>query len=144
MSKVKTGNKVKVHYIGTLNDGTEFDNSKKREKELEFIIGESTMIPGFEQGIVGMEVGESKTINIPSKLAYGDIKTEAKIKVGREEFPPDFKLVIDEVIQGKTKSGKPALAKIIAVNEKEVSLDMNHPLAGKDINFEVELLEIVK
>ena len=144
MSKVKTGNKVKVHYIGTLNDGTEFDNSKKREKELEFIVGESTMIPGFEQGIVGMEVGESKTISIPSKLAYGDRKTEAKIKVGREEFPPDFKLIIDEVIQGKTKSGRPALAKIIGVNEKEVSLDMNHPLAGKDINFEVELLEIVK
>ena len=144
MSKAKTGNKVKVHYIGTLKDGSEFDNSRKREKALEFIIGEASMIPGFEQGVTGMEIGETKTIEILSKLAYGEVNSEAKIKVGRDQFPPDFKLIIDEVIQGKTKSGKPALAKIVEVNEKEVTLDMNHPLAGKDLKFEVELLEIVE
>tara|TARA_R110000824_G_scaffold399971_1_gene606487 strand:- start:1857 stop:2294 length:438 start_codon:yes stop_codon:yes gene_type:complete len=144
MSKAKTGNKVKVHYIGTLkNDGSEFDNSRKREKALEFVIGEATMIPGFEQGVTGMEIGETKAIEIPAKLAYGETNKEATIRVGRDQFPPEFKLIIDEVIQGKTKTGKPALAKIIGVDEKEVTLDMNHPLAGKDLKFEVELLEIV-
>ena len=144
MSKEKTGNKVKVHDIGTLTDGSEFDNSRKREKALEFVIGEGSMIPGFEQGVTGMEIGETKTIEIASQLAYGPVNKEARIKVGRDQFPPDFKLIIDEVIQGKTKSGKPALAKIVGVDEKEITLDMNHPLAGKDLKFEVELLEIVE
>ena len=144
MNKAKTGNKVKVHYIGSLTDGSEFDNSRKREKALEFIIGEGMMIPGFEQGVTGMEIGETKTIDIASKLAYGERNPEARIKVGRDQFPSDFKLIIDEVIQGKTKSGKPALAKIVGVDDKEITLDMNHPLAGKDLKFEVELLEIVE
>mgnify|MGYP003114459433 CR=1 FL=1 len=86
MSKVKTGNKVKVHYIGTLTDGSEFDNSRKREKALEFVIGEGSMIPGFEQGVTGMEIGETKTIEIASQLAYGPVNKEARIKLYKEKL----------------------------------------------------------
>tara|TARA_R110000803_G_scaffold39315_4_gene84830 strand:+ start:19294 stop:19731 length:438 start_codon:yes stop_codon:yes gene_type:complete len=140
--KINIGNKVKVHYVGKLTDGTEFDNSKQREKPLEFIIGEGKMLTSFENTVRGMSVGETKTVNIEYSLAYGNVKPEAVVKVPREDFPKEFRFVIDEVIQGKTTKGVATKARILEVTTDKVTLDMNHPLAGKDLNFEIELLEI--
>lgn len=144
MSKIKVGSKVKVHYIGTFKDGEEFDNSVKRETPLEFNIGDGRVLRDFENTVRDMEIGEKKSVSIPLKQAYGEYVPEAEIKVPREDFPKEFRFIIDERIEGNTKSGKAATATIIEVTKKEVTLDMNHPLAGKDLNFEIELLEIEK
>jgi FKBP-type peptidyl-prolyl cis-trans isomerase 2 len=144
MSEIKIGSKVKVHYVGTLKDGTEFDNSIERKTPLEVVIGEGKLLLDFENTIRTMSVGEKKKVYIPSEKAYGDIIEEAIMKVPRNEFPEDFRFIIDERIKGNTKSGKPATAVIVEVTKTEVTLDMNHPLAGKDLNFEIELLEIEK
>ena len=144
MSEIKIGSKVKVHYIGKLNEGVEFENSYERETPLEFTIGDSKMLIDFENTIRTMKVGDKKSVDIKSERAYGKFKKEAEIKVSREEFPEDFRFIIDERIQGKTKNGQSTTATIREVSKKEVTLDMNHPLAGKDLNFEIELLEIEK
>ena len=142
--KINIGNKVKVHYVGKLADGTEFDNSKQREKPFEFVIGEGKMLVDFENTVRGMSVGETKSVDIESSAAYGNIKPEAVVKVPRIDFPKEFRFVIDEVIQGKTTQGVLTKARILEVTTEQVTLDMNHPLAGKDLNFEIELLEIEK
>ena len=144
MSEIKIGDKVKVHYIGTLKDGTEFDNSVKRETPLDLVIGEGKVLLDFENTIRTMSVGEKKKVHIPCEKAYGDVIEEAITKAPRNEFPEDFRFIIDERIKGNTKSGKPTTAVIVEVSRTEVTLDMNHPLAGKDLNFEIELLEIEK
>ena len=144
MSEIKIGSKVKVHYIGKLNEGVEFENSYERETPLEFTIGDSKMLIDFENTIRTMKVGDKKSVDIKSERAYGKFKKEAEIKVSREEFPEDFRFIIDERIQGKTKNGQSTTATIREVSKKEVTLDMNHTLAGKDLNFEIELLEIEK
>jgi FKBP-type peptidyl-prolyl cis-trans isomerase 2 len=144
MSEIKLGSKVKVHYIGKFKDGKEFDNSVKRETPLEFTIGDGKVLRDFENTVRNMGIGDKKTVDISSDNAYGDYKPEAEIKVDRKDFPEEFRFIIDERIQGNTKSGKAASATIIEVTKKQVTLDMNHPLAGKDLNFEIELLEIEK
>ena len=144
MSEIKLGSKVKVHYIGTLKDGEEFDNSIKREEPLEMIIGEGKVLKDFENTVRTMSVGDKKSVKISSENAYGDVNPDAILKTPRNEFPEGFRFIIDERIQGNTKSGKPASATIREVTTTEVTLDMNHPLAGKDLNFEIELLEIEK
>ena len=100
------------------------------------------MLTSFENTVRGMSVGETKTVNIEYSLAYGNVKPEAVVKVPREDFPKEFRFVIDEVIQGKTTKGVATKARILEVTTDKVTLDMNHPLAGKDLNFEIELLEI--
>ena len=144
MTNIKVGKKVKVHYIGTLKDGKEFDNSVAREEPLDFNIGDGKVLRDFENTVRSMEVGEKKAIHIPIDKAYGEVNPKAEIKVPREDFPPEFRFIIDERIQGNTKGGKPATATIVEVSKKEVTLDLNHPLAGEDLNFEIELLEIEK
>ena len=144
MSEIKIGNKVKVHYVGTLKDGTEFDSSVKRETPLEFTVGDGKVLRDFENTVRTMKIGDKKSIHIPIDKAYGEVNPKAEIKVPRTEFPKEFRFIIDERIQGNTKGGKPATATILEVTKKEVTLDMNHPLAGKDLNFEIELLEIEK
>ena len=144
MSEIKLGSKVKVHYVGTYDDGTEFDNSVKRETPLDVVIGEGKVLVDFENTIRTMSIGEKKKVHIPSEKAYGSVSEEAIMKVPRNEFPKEFRFIIDERIKGNTKSGNPASATILEVTKTEVTLDMNHPLAGKDLNFEIELLEIEK
>ena len=144
MSEIKIGSKVKVHYVGTLKDGKEFDNSIKREEPLKFTIGDGKVLRDFENTVRTMKIGDKKSLNIPVANAYGEVNPQAEIKVPRTEFPKEFRFIIDERIQGNTKGGKPATATILEVTKKEVTLDMNHPLAGKDLNFEIELLEIEK
>ena len=144
MGEIKIGDKVKVHYVGTFKDGTEFDSSVKRETPLDLVIGEGKVLLEFENTIRTMSVGDKKKIHIPCEKAYGEVIEEAITKAPRNEFPEDFRFIIDERIKGDTKSGKPATAVILEVTRTEVTLDMNHPLAGKDLNFEIELLEIGK
>ena len=144
MGEIKIGDKVKVHYVGTFKDGTEFDSSVKSETPLDLVIGEGKVLLEFENTIRTMSVGDKKKVHIPCEKAYGEVIKEAITKAPRNEFPEDFRFIIDERIKGDTKSGKPATAVILEVTRTEVTLDMNHPLAGKDLNFEIELLEIEK
>lgn len=140
--KVKNGDSVKVHYVGTLNDGNEFDNSYKRGSTIDFQVGGGQMIKGFDNALVEMEVGQKKTINIKSEDAYGPRREEAIIAVSKENFPPDFKADEGEMIQGQTENGQPITAVVVEVQENDIILDMNHPLAGEELNFEIELVEI--
>lgn len=144
MDSIKVGKKVKVHYIGKYEDGKEFDNSVARKEPLEFNIGDGRVLRDFENTVRGMKEGQKKSIHIPLEQAYGKYEEQAEIKVPREDFPEEFRFIIDERIEGNTKSGKAATATIVEVTKKEVTLDMNHPLAGKNLNFEIELLEIEK
>jgi peptidylprolyl isomerase len=140
--KVKNGDSVKVHYIGTLNDGNEFDNSYKRGSTLDFQVGGGQMIKGFDNALIEMEVGEKKTVSLSPGEAYGERKEEAITNVPKDNFPPDFVIKEGEMVQGRTQSGHPVNALVVEVKENEVTLDMNHPLAGKELNFEIELVEI--
>jgi len=140
--KVKNGDSVKVHYIGTLNDGNEFDNSYKRGSTLDFQVGGGQMIKGFDDALVEMEIGQKKTINIKPEEAYGPRREEAITSVEKSNFPPNFVPKEGEMVQGRTENGQPINALIIEVQEKDVILDMNHPLAGQELNFEIELVEI--
>jgi len=143
MSIAKTGDKVKVHYVGTLKDGTEFDNSRTRGEGLEFILGDGKLLKGFNDLVEGLEIGETKKVDLEAKQAYGEYVDEALIIVNKSEFPEDMEFVIKGVVQGQDAQGRPIQGQITKIEEKEVELNMNHPLAGEDLAFEIELLEIV-
>ncbi len=144
MAKVEKGSKVKVHYTGTKNDGTKFDSSHDRGQVLEFEVGSGQMIKGFDEGVVGMEVGETKDLHLKPEDAYGLRKEEAQTEVPKEALPPDFNPQVGETVQGQTIDGRPILAKVKELQENKVILDLNHPLAGEELNFKVELMEIEK
>jgi peptidylprolyl isomerase len=142
MAQAKTGDTVKVHYTGKLDDGTVFDTSADREP-LQFTIGEGQIIPDFEQAIVGMNPGESKTVQIPSERAYGPHHEEMIMVVDRKEFPEDLEPRVDQRLQVRQPDGQEFAVTVTDVSESKVTLDGNHPLAGKDLTFDVELSEIV-
>lgn len=142
MAKAKIGDRVKVHYTGKLEDGTVFDSSLEGEP-LEFTIGSGEIIPGFEDEIIGMEEGEKKTFTIPTDKAYGPHREELMLTVGRDEFPPDIQPSEGQQLQLRQPDGRVFYVVVIEVNEKTVTLDANHPLAGKDLTFDVELVEIL-
>ena len=144
MSQAKEGSKVKVHYIGTLTDGTEFDNSRNRDKGLEFTIDDGQLIKGFNDAVKGLNVGETTTVDIVSKEAYGKYVKEAVIKAKKSDFPAEFIFQENAIVQGKDPKGQPIQGKIVEIRDKEVAIDMNHPLAGQDLKFEIELLEVVE
>lgn len=143
MAGVKDGDKVKVHYKGTLDDGSIFDSSEGREP-LEFEIGAGNMIPGFENGVRGMEKGGKKTIKIPSLEAYGPIYPDGISEVPKSEFPKDIKPQVGQKLQMADAEGHVLVVTIINVTEDKVTIDGNHPLAGKDLTFELELVSIDK
>ena len=144
MTKLKTGDKVKVHYIGTLNDGTVFDNSRDRNESLEFAIDSGQLLKGFNDAVKTLDVGGTATVELKVAEAYGEYITEAVITVQKKEFPKDMKYDLNGFIQGKDNEGKPVQGKVIKIEENSVNLDMNHPLAGEDLKFEIELLEVVE
>jgi len=143
MSIAKNGDKVKVHYIGTLKDGTEFDNSRTRGEGLEFTIGDGRLLKGFNDTVDGLKVGETKKVDLEAKEAYGEYQENALITVKKAEFPKDMEFILEGVVQGQDAQGRPIQGQIVKIEEEEVELNMNHPLAGEDLAFEIELLEIV-
>lgn len=141
MANAKEGDTVKVHYKGLLKDGTVFDSSYEREP-LEFRIGEHRVIPGFEKAVVGMEPGESKKETIEADSAYGERRDDMVISVGREQVPSNIEPEVGQRLQMSTPDGRQIPVVIAEVEEAHVKLDANHPLAGKDLTFELELVEI--
>mgnify|MGYP001158773029 FL=1 len=140
--KVQNGTNVKVHYKGTLKDGSEFDNSHTRGETLDFEVGTPKLLKGFNDAVIGMTEGQTKSFTIEAKDAYGEYNPEATTTAPKEAFPPDFNFEEGDVVQGMSQGGMPFLAKIKSFDNQEVILDVNHPLAGEDLTFELELIEI--
>ena len=141
MGQAKSGDKVKVHYVGKLEDGTVFDSSENRPP-LEFEIGKGNVIPGFESGVIGMELNGKKTVTIPPDDAYGHRRQELTVEVSKGDFPPDITPSVGQQLQIKRPDGHVIDVTITAVEGDKVTLDANHPLAGKTLIFEIELVEI--
>ncbi len=141
MTEVKTGDTVRIHYTGTLADGTTFDSSAGRDP-LEFTVGSGQIIPGLDNAMPGMNVGEKKTVEIAADEAYGQPNPEARQAVPRTEIPEDIPLDLGTQLQVQTPTGQVMPVTVIDVNEAEVTLDANHPLAGKDLTFAIELVDI--
>ncbi len=142
MATIKEGDTVKVHYTGKIENGTIFDSSKEREP-LEFTIGEGKLIPGFEKAIVGMNVGDSNTVTIPSDEAYGEKRDDMVVDVNRDQIPEDIKPEVGQQLQIQQKDGDAIPVVITDVTDDAVKLDANHPLAGEDLTFEIEIVEVV-
>ncbi len=141
MTQAKNGDTVKVHYTGTLDDGSQFDSSVGREP-LEVTLGEGQVIPGFEQGIEGMQVGETKQVHIPVNEAYGQRHEELVQTVSREQLPEDVDIQIGMQFQVDGGNG-PLILTVTEVTDETATLDGNHPMAGNNLNFELELVEVV-
>jgi peptidylprolyl isomerase len=142
MAQAKNGDTVNVHYTGKLKDGTIFDSSADREP-LEFTIGEGQIIPGFEQGVVGMEPGETKTVNIPADKAYGLHRKELVLVVDKSRIPAHLKPEVGRQLKLNQPGGQAVPVRVTGVSESKVTVDANQPLAGKDLTFDVQLVEIV-
>ncbi|PAU92929.1 peptidylprolyl isomerase [Aliifodinibius salipaludis] len=144
MSKVKDGDTVKVHYTGTLTEeGTVFDSSQDREP-LEFKLGEGKLIPGFEKAVVGMEEGDETTVEIESGDAYGQRREDLELEVAKSDLPDNIEPEVGMQLQmQQQEDGQAIPVQITAVEDELVKLDANHPLAGKDLTFDIELVEIV-
>ena len=141
MAQAKQGDTVKVHYTGTLNDGTIFDSSQGRDP-LQFTIGENSVIPGFEQAVTGLGLGESTKTEIPADQAYGARDERLITAVPRDRIPQDLKIAVDDRLQVRRPDGGMSVVTVTAVTESNVTLDGNHPLAGMDLTFDIELVEI--
>jgi peptidylprolyl isomerase len=141
MKQAETGNTIKVHYTGKLDDGTVFDSSREREP-LEFTIGGGGLIKGFEDAVMGMAVGDTKTIRIPAAEAYGTYRDDLAMNVGKTQFPPDIEPKEGVMICLRHPDGGTIDAMITAVDEDSVTLDANHPLAGEDLTFDLEMVDI--
>jgi len=139
--KVKANDKVRVHYKGTLSDGVMFDSSEGRDP-LEFTIGSGQIIPGFENGVIGMQVDESKTINIPVAEAYGEAKAELILEVPKSQLPPEINPEVGLQLMSQTQDGQQTPLLVTEVKEDSIIVDANHPLAGKDLTFEITLVSI--
>lgn len=142
MREVKQGDKIKVHYHGRLDDGTTFDSSEGREP-LEFEVGSGMVIPGFDAGVLGMTEGEKRTITIPVEEAYGPVQEDMFMEFPINRFPEDMKPEVGMSLNMSNGSGQAIPVVIAEVLDEVVVLDANHPLAGEDLTFDLELVEIV-
>ena len=141
MAKAKKGDTVRIHYKGTLDDGTEFDNSEGRDP-LEFELGSGMVIEGFDKAVMGMKPDESKKFTIPTEEAYGLHNDEKVHVLSFEDFPGYFPKVGEQVEVRDTDDTK-VIGTVVEVTEMNITIDANHPLAGQDLTFEVQLVEIV-
>jgi FKBP-type peptidyl-prolyl cis-trans isomerase 2 len=142
INTVQTGQTVRIHYKGTLEDGSEFDNSRIRGEMMEVEVGSGNLIAGFDAALLGMHVGETKNITLAPKDAYGYTNPKAVLETPKGSFPDGFEFRVGEVITGANETGQPLIATILEEKESTVVLDMNHPMAGKKLNFEIELIGI--
>lgn len=142
MSEAKKGDKVKVHYTGKLSDGSEFDSSKDREP-LEFEIGAQQVIPGFENAVVGLKPGETVKVEIPSDQAYGPKVDEMVLRVEKTQLPADFNPEVGQKFQLPQENGQNVIVTVTDLTDSHIELDGNHPLAGKDLTFDIELVEVL-
>lgn len=143
MTQAKNGDTVRIHYIGLLPDGTQFDTSRDRDP-LQFEIGSGQIISGLERQVDGMEVGGSQRVTVPAAEAYGPHDPRKVQQVARELIPANINLAPGTRLQAQSDSGTPLLVTVTDVADDVVTIDANHPLAGQDLIFEVELLDIVR
>jgi peptidylprolyl isomerase len=141
MAEVKSGDTVQIHYTGTLQDGTTFDSSEGRDP-LEFVVGSGQIIPGLDSALPGMTEGDKKVVQVPSEEAYGPVNPEMRQSVPREGIPADIPLDPGTQLQMQTPEGQALPVTVVEVDETTVTLDANHPLAGKDLQFDIELVKI--
>lgn len=142
MQQVQSGDTVKVHYHGRLTDGTTFDSSEGRDP-LEFQVGSGQVIAGFDNGVMGMVIGEKKTVQIPVDDAYGPKNPEMLIEFPREQVPEDMPLEAGMRLNLNNSQGQVVPVVITEIREEVILLDANHPLAGEDLTFDIELVEII-
>ena len=137
MPAAQTGDTVAVHYTGKLEDGTVFDSSREREP-FQFTLGKGQVIPGFDNAVTGMEVGDATTVTIPAEEAYGPVDQDMIAIFPRDQFPADMPLKVGDRLQLRSEDGQVFFAGITAIADDTVTLDANHPLAGKTLVFEIE------
>ena len=142
MTQAKSGDTVKIHYTGTLDDGTQFDSSSGREP-LEFALGGGQVIPGFDNAVDGMTVGESKTVTIPAEEAYGQRHEQLVQQVSREALPDDMEPSVGMQLQSQSPDGQIMNLVVTEVADESITVDANHPLSGQALTFDIELVEIV-
>lgn len=140
--KVQEGSTVKVHYTGSLQDGSVFDSSQNREP-LEFTLGSGQLIPGFEKAVKGMSQGDATEVTIESAEAYGEPRDDLKIEVPKDDLPEDIEPQVGMQLQVNQPGGDPIPVRITDIGDEQIKLDANHPLAGQDLTFKIELVEIV-
>ena len=141
MSQIKSGDTVRIHYTGTLSDGSTFDSSAGRDP-LEFTVGSGQIIPGLDKALPGMEVGEKKKVDVPVDQAYGPADPSAQQQVPRADIPDDIPLDVGTMLQVQTPDGQALQVRVAEVTEEKVTLDANHPLAGQDLVFDIEVVSI--
>ncbi len=141
-SGVKKGDMVKVDYTGTFDDGTMFDASEKHGQPLEFEVGSGQVIKGFDDAVMGMKAGQEKDIAIPPAEAYGEVKAELRKKVPRQQLPQDQEPKVGMVLAVGLPNGMQFPARIVEVTKDDVTIDLNHPLAGKTLHFKLKLVEV--
>lgn len=139
---VNEGNTVKIDYTGTLDDGTVFDSSENHDEPLEFTVGAGQVIKGFEEAVIGMEVDEEKEFRIEASDAYGEVSPELVYHVPKTQIQIDGEVSPGVTLVVKTPEGMELPAKVTGVSDSEIILDMNHPLAGKPLNFKIKVVEI--
>lgn len=142
MTQVKSGDTVKVHYTGTLEDGTQFDSSMGSDP-LQFTIGSGQLIPGFESCVLGMAVGEKQKVTLPPDQAYGEKREDLILTIDRGQLPSDTEPKVGLVLQAQQQDGSVVNMTITEVGEATVTVDANSPLAGKTLIFDIELVEVV-
>lgn len=141
MGKVKANDTIRVHYTGKLNDGQVFDSSLERDP-LEVTLGQGSLIPGFEKGLIDMEVNENKTITIPKEEAYGEVREELFQTVSKNDLPDEIKPEVGMRLVARNPDGSEQQLRIAEVQEESIVIDANHPLAGQDLTFDLTLVEI--
>lgn len=137
---IEEGDAVKVNYVGKLDDGSVFDRTE--DDPIEITPGEGELIEGFEEAIIGMEVGDEKEVTLSPDKAYGERDEDLKKEFSRDEFPPDFEPKEGMFIQLNTESGRQVPGRIMGFTDEDVAVDLNHPLAGEEVTFEIEIVEI--
>jgi peptidylprolyl isomerase len=142
VAQAKSGDRVIVHYSGSLEDGTIFSSTYEENEPFEFTIGEENVLPSFQNAVIGMNEGETKTISIPPEDGYGEHKAEFVLKMERDQAPPDLELEEGKRLHIRLNDGTTRVVTVLAITEESVILDANDPLAGKTLTFEIELVEV--